>query len=279
MASPEASPRVTPPSPESRGIDQLLEIVAKLRGPGGCPWDREQTHASLRAGLLEEAYEVVAAIDARDEANLREELGDLLLQSVFHAQLAAEEGRFSFDDIAREIAAKLVRRHPHVFGDATCADSADVLQRWDEIKRAEKGVVAESLLDHVPAGLPALMRAAKVQKKAAKVGFDWPDAVPVFDKVREELRELEAAGIDPAALEDELGDVLFSVVNLARKLHTDPEVALHGATVKFIARFQQIEQLATERGLALEELTLADLDALWAEAKARLAARNPRPCS
>lgn len=277
MSSLEPAPtRLTPPSPELRGVDQLLEIVAKLRGPGGCPWDREQTHASLRAGLLEEAYEVVAAIDAQDDANLREELGDLLLQSVFHAQLATEAGRFTFDDVAREIAAKLVRRHPHVFGDASCANSAEVLQRWDEIKRAEKDAPAASVLDGGPTGLPALMHAAKVQKKAAKVGFDWPDAAPVFEKVREELAELESAGSEVAKVEDELGDLLFSVVNLARKLHLDAEVALSHATAKFTARFQQIERLAKERGLALEKQTLAELDVLWDEVK-RAASRPSQP--
>src|SRR4051812_48049203 len=183
----DAPARLTPPDPQRPGIDQLIEIVAKLRGPGGCPWDLEQTHASLRAGLLEEAYEVVEAINQGDHANLREELGDLLLQSVFHAQIAQDEGRFNFDDVAREISAKLVRRHPHVFGDMQCADSAEVLRKWDDIKRAEKGGQAQSALDGISTGMPALMRAEKVQKKAARVGFDWATAEPVFAKVREEL--------------------------------------------------------------------------------------------
>ena len=259
--------KLTPPDTRLPGIDQLLDIIAKLRGPGGCPWDREQTHASLRAGLLEEAYEVAAAIDARDDANLREELGDLLLQVVFHAQIGCEEGRFDFDAVAREIAAKLVRRHPHVFGDDQCADSAAVLTRWDEIKRAEKGAVAASVLDGLPAGLPALLRAQKVQKKAAKAGFDWDDAAPVFAKVREELAEAEAAL--PEQLEDEIGDVLFSVVNLARKLQLDAEPALHRATEKFSRRFRAVEALARERGLVLEGLPLAALDGLWDEVKSQ----------
>lgn len=267
-----AAPKIRPPDPTLPGIDQLVAIVAQLRAPGGCPWDREQTHASLRGGLLEEAYEVVTAIDNSDDENLREELGDLLLQSVFHAQIAVEEGRFSFDDVARSIAEKLVRRHPHVFGEDECADSAAVLQRWDEIKRAEKGgAAAVSALDGIPGSLAALMRAQKAQKKAAKVGFDWDAAEPVIAKIREELAELEAAiaAKDSDALEDELGDVLFSVVNLARKLKVDAETALHRATNKFIARFHAVEALARERALVLEKMTLAELDVLWDEVKRR----------
>ena len=273
--STEPAPSLRPPDPNLPGIDQLTDIVAQLRGPGGCPWDREQTHASLRSALLEEAHEVVAAIDNRDDANLREELGDLLLQSVFHAQLAAEEGRFTFNDVAREIATKLVRRHPHVFAADHCADSAAVLQRWEEIKRAEKGDAAASALDGLPGGLPALLHAQKTQKKAARVGFDWPDIEPVFAKLHEEISELRAALTAPAtdllspisAIEDELGDLLFTVVNLARKLHLDAETALHRSTRKFSARFRAVEQLASARGITLEKLTLAELDQLWDEVK------------
>ena len=271
MPASESAPTILPPDSKLPGIDQLTDIVAKLRGPGGCPWDREQTHASLRAGLIEEAHEVVAAIDLGDDANLREELGDLLLQSVFHAQLAAEEGRFTFDDVAREIASKLVRRHPHVFAADHCADSAAVLQRWEEIKRAEKGGASASALDGIPGGLPALMHAQKTQKKAARIGFDWPDATPVFDKLHEEIAELCAALSEPqepaGGIEDELGDLLFTVVNLARKLDLDAETALHRSTRKFTARFRAVEQLATARGLVLEKLTLAELDHLWDEVK------------
>lgn len=263
------TPKLSPPDTQLPGIDQLLDIMAKLRGPGGCPWDHEQTHASLRAGLIEEAYEVAAAIDAGDDANLREELGDLLLQVVFHAQIGRDEGRFDFDAVAREVATKLVRRHPHVFGDDRCADAAEVLRKWDDIKRAEKGAAPASVLDGLPKGLPALMRAQKVQKKAARVGFDWDDAAPVFAKVREELAEVEATVGDPAKLEEELGDVLFSVVNLARKLKVDAEPALHRATEKFSARFRAVEALARERGLVLDGMTLAELDLLWDEVKAR----------
>ncbi|MEQ1859830.1 MAG: nucleoside triphosphate pyrophosphohydrolase [Chthoniobacteraceae bacterium] len=247
-------------------LDRLRAIVAALRGPGGCPWDHEQTHASLRAGLIEEAYEVVDAIDSGDDANLREELGDLLLQAVFHAQIAEDEGRFDLDAVAHEHCEKLIRRHPHVFGDHVAEDSADVLRRWDDIKRAEKGAVLESLLDGVSTGMPALLHAEKIQKKAAKVGFDWPDVAPVYEKVREELLETEQA--PPAEREEELGDLLFAVVNLARKLGIDAETALHGATRKFSARFRGIEALARARNLSLETLTLAELDALWDEVKA-----------
>ena len=273
MATDDAS-KILPPDPSLPGIDQLIAIVAQLRAPGGCPWDREQTHASLRGGLLEEAYEVVTAIDNSDDENLREELGDLLLQSVFHAQIAVEEGRFNFDDVARSIAEKLVRRHPHVFGEDQCADSAAVLQRWDEIKRAEKGGDApKSVLDGIAGSLAALMRAQKVQKKAAKVGFDWDAAAPVIAKVREEIAEIEQAIVsqDADALEDEIGDLLFSVVNLARKLQIDAEIALHRATSKFVTRFHAVEALARERALALEKMTLAELDVLWDEVKARSA--------
>jgi MazG family protein len=252
-------------------IQQLRAIVARLRAPGGCPWDREQTHASLRAGLIEEAYEVVEAINSADDANLREELGDLLLQSVFHAQIASEEGRFTFDDVARGIAEKLVRRHPHVFGEDKCADSAEVLRRWDDIKRAEKGAAVQSAVDGISGGLPALMRAEKVQKKAARTGFDWSEAAPVIAKVREELAEIESAiaGDHAAGIEEEIGDLLFTVVNLARKLRIDSETALQRSTEKFIARFKAVEQIARERALALEKMTLAELDALWDEVKAQ----------
>lgn len=250
-------------------IAQLRSIVARLRAPDGCPWDREQTHATLRPGLIEEAYEVIEAINRGDDANLREELGDLLLQVVFHAQIAQEEGRFDFDAVAREISEKLVRRHPHVFAEGKCADSDEVLKQWDEIKRAEKGLQQTSLLDGITGGLPALMRAEKIQKKAARVGFDWDAVAPVIAKVREELAEVEAElGGRPERLEDELGDLLFSVVNLARKLKIDSEVALHRATDKFSSRFREIESLALARGLVLGKMSLTELDLLWDEVKA-----------
>lgn len=254
-----------PPLPP---IDQLREIVARLRAPDGCPWDQEQTHASLRAGLLEEAYEVVEAINKSDDSNLREELGDLLLQVVFHAQIAHEEGRFNFNDVADEISRKLIRRHPHVFGKDHCKDSSAVLVKWEEIKRAEKGEAQQSILDGVSGGMPALMRAEKIQKKAARVGFDWSEIAPVFAKVREEIAEVEAElASTPDRIEDEIGDLLFSVVNLARKLKVDGEVALHRASDKFVSRFHQVEALAAERGLTLEKLSLTELDVIWDEVK------------
>jgi MazG family protein len=261
---------LSPPATDLPGIDQLRELVARLRGPGGCPWDREQTHASLRAGLLEEAYEVVAAIDSADDANLREELGDLLLQVVFHAQLAEEQGRFTLDDVAREITAKLVRRHPHVFGTENLATTGAVLSRWDEIKRAEKGGDhTASALDGLPGGLPALMYAEKVQQKAGKVGFDWSSAGPIVAKIREELAELEKAMANgvPGEIEDELGDLLFSVVNLSRKLQVEPEVALRRSAEKFTRRFRRLEELARTRGVRMGEASLAELDTIWDEVK------------
>ena len=257
--------------PAQPGLERLRAIVARLRAPDGCPWDREQTHATLRAGLIEEAYEAVAAIDSGDDANLCEELGDLLLQPIFHAQIAAEAGRFDFEDVARGIVEKLLRRHPHVFGGERCADSAEVLRQWDDLKRAEKGPRAVSALDGISAALPALLHAEKVQKKAARVGFDWSEAAPVAAKIREELAEIEAELAHPAAaparIEDEIGDLLFSVVNLARKLKVDGETALRRSTEKFATRFRQVEALARERGLVLEKLTLPALDLLWDEVK------------
>ena len=256
-------------------IDELRRIVARLRAPGGCPWDREQTHASLRAGLIEEAYEVVRAIDAAVDDHLREELGDLLLQVVFHAQIATEEQRFTFDDVADVVAEKLVRRHPHVFGDAHCADAAAVLKRWDEIKRAEKGRSGSSAIDDLDPALPALMCAQQTQKKAARVGFDWNNAQPVFEKLREEIAEIEGAlaaadasgTLATKQIEDELGDLLFSVVNLARKLQIDAEIALRGATDKFLSRFRAMERLAAQRKLDLQKMTLSQMDTLWDEVK------------
>jgi len=266
--------RPTPPDPSLPPLEQLRDIVAKLRGPGGCPWDREQTHASLRGALLEEAYEVVAAIDAGDDANLREELGDLLLQSVFHSQIASEEGRFNLDDAARDISEKLLRRHPHVFGAESAADSAEVLKRWEEIKKAEKAAAKKpdrphSALDGVSAGMPALIHAEKIQKKAAKVGFDWDAASQVIAKVREEIAEVENAieSECPGELEEEIGDLLFSIVNLSRKLHLDAEVALRKATEKFVWRFQELERIVRERGLTLERMTLVEMDEVWDEVK------------
>jgi MazG family protein len=238
--------------------------MARLRAPDGCPWDREQDHRSLRGSVLEEAYEVAAALDSGDDANLREELGDLLLQVVFHSQLGAETGRFDFESVARGICEKLVRRHPHVFGAETAQNSGQVLARWEEIKRAEKGG-AVSIMDGITPGLPSLLYAEKVQKKAAKVGFDWPEALTVLAKVREETNEVAEAmdAADPKLVEEELGDLLFAVVNLSRKIRVEPEVALTKATLKFERRFRQVEAKVKESGRSWETMSLVEMDALW----------------
>ena len=250
-------------------LERLRAIVSVLRSPEGCPWDREQTHESLRAGLLEEACEAIDAITRADDANLREELGDLLLQIVFHADLAGERGAFTFDDAAHHICEKLIRRHPHVFGDVDASDTQAVLRQWEQIKREEKGENA-SVMDGIPRALPALVRAANVQKKAARVGFDWPDAAGVIDKFREELAELsvEIGGGDSGRLEHEIGDLLFTAVNMARKLGVEPELALEHANQRFIARFRHMEKSADASGRKLEDLTPEELDKLWEEAKA-----------
>jgi len=254
-------------------VARLRDIVARLRAPDGCPWDREQTHRSLRAGAIEEVYEMVEAIDAGDDAHFKEELGDLLLQVVMHAQIAGEEGRWGLEDIAAEVGEKLVRRHPHVFGEKKLGDSEAVLKQWDEIKRAErekKGAPANaSALDGVSGALPALMRAEKVQKRAARVGFDWDDLAPVVEKIREELAEVEtevAAG-DRKALEDELGDLLFAVVNLTRKAGFEAEMALTQATNKFARRFQAMEAEAARMGKVLGEMTPGEMDEVWEKLK------------
>lgn len=253
-------------------LEQLRAVVSALRSPQGCPWDQEQTHASLRAGLLEEAYEVVAAIDSGDDLNLREELGDLLLQVVFHSQIAQEQNRFSLDAVALDIAQKLVRRHPHVFGSETARDSAAVLVRWEEIKNAEKEAAglknSTSALDGVSPGLPALQHAAKIQKKAAAVGFDWDAPEPVLTKIEEETSEVRAAlGEGGRHLEEEIGDLLFAVVNLSRHARVDAEVALSRATRKFEMRFRKMESLAAGRGEILAGQSLESQDRLWEEVK------------
>jgi len=256
-------------------IDRLREIVARLRAPDGCPWDREQTHASLRGSVLEEAHEVVEAIDEKDDAHLREELGDLLLQVVMHSQIAGETGRFDFDAVASEIAEKLVRRHPHVFGEAKAKDTGAVLQQWEAIKREEKGNRHASLLDGVSGALPALTQAEKITRRAARAGFDWTDAAQVAEKIREELAEVEAE-LEPDRLagpggrdrlEEELGDLLFAVSNLTRKTGIDGEVALRRATAKFSARFRQLEAEVAARGKRVEETSMEELDAIWEENK------------
>jgi MazG family protein len=243
---------------------KLCDIVAKLRAPGGCPWDREQTNASLIPPLIEEAYEVAGAVRAGDDVNLREELGDLLLLIIMQAEIAAEAKRFTLGDVAREIGEKLVRRHPHVFGDSNVRGSEAVVKQWEAIKRAEKKDNSHYLAS-LPAALPALMRAQKAQKKAARVNFDWRDVRDVVAKVDEELAETKdaIARNDSGAIADEIGDLLFAVVNLARKCQLDAESLLQSATDKFVARFSEMEDRLRERGGKLGETSLEDLDAIW----------------
>jgi MazG family protein len=256
-----------------RQVERLRAIMHRLRAPGGCPWDAEQSHESLVTNLIEEAYETVDAIRRQDFAHLEEELGDLLLQVVFHCELTEEAGRFTLDDVARGISDKLVRRHPHVFGTANAADSSAVLTQWDQIKRAEKGDEAEPYLHRVGKGLPALQRAAKLQKKAAKVGFDWPDDEGVIEKIREEFHELEESLVSdsPEFMEEELGDLMFSVVNFARRRGLDPEVVMEAANRKFETRFGVMEKRLIAGGETLGEVSLKRLDEVWNQAKEELA--------
>ena len=252
---------------------ELVRIMARLRAKDGCPWDREQTHASLKPYMLEEAYEALEAIDAEDDGELCKELGDVLLQVVFHAQIAAEEQRFDIDQVAQAIADKLIRRHPHVFGDVKVDGAEQVLTNWEQIKRQERQDQTEtpSVLDGVPKQLPALLRAQRIQHKASKVGFDWPDAAGPLDKISEELAELRRAvqAGDSAATEDEFGDLLFALVNLGRFLKLTPEEALRGAVEKFERRFRAVEEAVAEQGSKVEDLDLAALDRIWDQVKAR----------
>jgi MazG family protein len=264
-----------PPPPESlRPIDRLLAIMAALRDPkDGCPWDIEQTFATIAPYTVEEAYEVADAIERGDLSDLKDELGDLLLQVVFHARMAEEQGLFAFDDVARAINDKMVRRHPHVFADERYASLEDQKIGWDAIKAAErraKPAKAASLLDDVPIGLPALTRAVKLSKRAAGVGFVWPSINEVMDKLREEFGELEAeiATGDLDKARQELGDVLFVIANLARTLDADPEDSLRYTNAKFVHRFRYIEEALAARGKTPEQSDLAEMDALWDEAKA-----------
>lgn len=254
-------------------IDRLREIVARLRAPDGCPWDREQTHQTLKAHLLEECYELMDAIDAGNDTDLQEELGDLLLQVALHSQMASEEGRFDLDTVAEVVANKLVRRHPHVFGPNRLPNSEAVLKQWDVIKREEKQE-RDSILDGIPKALPALARAQKLQTRAARIGFDWDKAVEALVKVREEVEEIHQAA--PDAVGEEIGDLLFAVVNFARKNHLEAEQLLEAANAKFRHRFQSMEQLARERGLDLGSLNLTAMDRLWNEVKAGNKSSLPR---
>lgn len=256
-------------SDKGRQLERLRAIMHRLRSPGGCPWDAEQTHESLVPNLIEEAYETVDTIQRGDGEHLKEELGDLLLQVVFHSEIASESEGFDFDEVARGISEKLVRRHPHVFGKSAVGDTEGVLKQWDEIKRAEKGDTEQPYLYGVGKGLPGLLRAAKLQKKAAKVGFDWPVETGVISKIHEELLELQAAvdAQDMEGISEELGDLLFSVVNLARFRKVDPEILMATANVKFETRFTNMEKLLKERGLTLEAATPDEMEDAWEEAK------------
>ena len=264
------------------GIERLHSIMTRLRDPEkGCPWDREQTLSSLKPCVLEETYELLAAMDRpEDRANHIEELGDVLLQVMFQCVMAEQEGRFTFDDVANAISDKLVHRHPHVFGTVEAKDSAAVLRNWEQIKQQEHRKEARhSALDGVPPTLPGLLKAQRTQEKAARVGFDWKDADGPMEKIREEIGELEAevaaagggSGAIPPKMQgrvkDELGDVLFSVCNLARKLGVDSESAVEGTTAKFAERFRFVEAAAKAAGRNLKDMTLAEMDALWEKAK------------
>ncbi|MBX3331528.1 MAG: nucleoside triphosphate pyrophosphohydrolase [Nitrospira sp.] len=283
----------------STRFTKVVEVMAALRAQNGCPWDRKQTHESLKPYLLEEAYEVIETIDQRDKQKLREELGDVLLQVLFHSQIASETGSFTIEDVLDTLATKLIRRHPHVFDNddqsRNASTSEQVLSQWEEIKRAEREAagMTQSALEGVPKTLPALLRAYQIQARAARVGFDWPQSKAGFDqifgKVVEEIGELrdalaqvptetEPVSHQPSereAIEGELGDILFSLVNLARFLKANPEDALRRATNRFIDRFHLVEEQATEKGRSLTEMTLAEMDELWDEAKRRL--QRPQP--
>ncbi len=262
---------------EPRDISALLEIMARLRAPDGCPWDHQQTFETIAPYTIEEAYEVADAIARKNMADLKDELGDLLFQAVYHAQMAEEIGAFNFSDVVESICLKMISRHPHVFGDTEIANADAQTLAWDAYKARERaakpgGDTRKGVLDDVPLNLPALTRAAKLQGRAAKAGFDWPEIAPVLDKLREEIGELEeeiASSADAARISDELGDLLFATVNIARHLKVDPEGALRAANQKFERRFAFIEQRLAAAGKQPAACTLAELDALWDAAKRR----------
>ena len=251
-------------------FDDLLTVMAMLRGPGGCPWDLEQTNKSIRRYLIEETYEALDALDKGSDECFYDELGDVLLQIVFHAQIAKDEGRFDISDVTTAICKKMISRHAHVFGDVIATTPDAVLDSWDAIKKVEKGHKTHTeIMKDIPAGFPSLMRAYKVQHKAAKSGFDWDDIKDVYAKVEEELAEVkEAIALSSQPkIEDEVGDLLFAVVNLARFVDVQPELALTGTTEKFIRRFEFVEKHALSQGKRLEDMTLAEMDVYWEQAK------------
>ena len=251
-------------------FDTFLAIIARLRGPDGCPWDKEQTHASLKRFLVEECHEVLDAIDDGDPHKLAEELGDVLLQVGLHAQIGRDAGQFSIGDVLRHVNAKLLRRHPHVFGNVRVAGTAEVVANWDKIKEEERGKRPDSLLEGVPQSLPALARSQELQARAAKTGFDWPDIAGVLDKVREEIGEFERART-PAEHEHEIGDIFAALANVGRKLGIDCEGAVRKANQRFTQRFNYMEQAALASGTDISALTLDQQEALWQEAKRHLA--------
>ena len=255
---------------ENYGIDDLLRIMEILRGPGGCPWDAEQNHESIKKSFIEETYEVIEAINKKDKDLLQEELGDVLLQVVFHAEMEKEIGSFDFSDVADGICKKLIERHPHVFGEVKVNGTDEVLSNWDDIKRKSKGQKTQgSSMMKVPRELPALMRAQKIQSKAKKAGFDWDDMSGAFDALESEIKELKEAvnSKNSDAIEDEFGDLLFSCVNIARFIDVDSEEALTRANDKFMSRFLVVEKLAEERNIDMKCTPIEELDKLWDEAK------------
>jgi tetrapyrrole methylase family protein/MazG family protein len=254
-----------PERDENGKFDTFVELIARLRAPDGCPWDREQTHGSLRENLLSETYEVLEALDDGDAAALREELGDLLLQIVLHAQIAKDDGEFEITDVIRGITAKIVSRHPHIFGDTTADTAAQVMANWEKLKKAEKPH-RESVLEGVPKAMPALAYAYEISRRAVRVGFEWPDLGGVLDKLAEEVREIAEAKTREEK-EQEYGDLLFTLVNVARWEDIDAEAALRSASEKFYKRFAHMEALCRERGLDFQALSMEEKDRLWEEAK------------
>jgi tetrapyrrole methylase family protein/MazG family protein len=262
-------------------FEKLVALQKRLRAPNGCPWDREQTHATLRTYLIEEAYEVLDALESGDDAKFAEEMGDLLLQIVFHSQIATEERRFTVADVIREVHEKMVRRHPHVFGTKRAKDATEVLRNWEQIKAEERRAqnknnrpaeqVKEpgSVMDGVPRTLPALLEGLQLTRKAARIGFDWEDTAGIFDKLREETAEMQRAleAKDRPKIEEELGDLLFAAMNLARFLQADPELALKHANAKFLRRFREMERLASDTGRRFQDVPRAEMEALWDSAK------------
>lgn len=252
------------------GFEKLVDIMAKLRGEGGCPWDKAQTHESLKPFLIEEAYEVIDAVDAENPEILKEELGDLLLQIVFHSRIAEEEGRFNINDVIEKVCDKMIRRHPHIFGEVKADTAEEVLKNWEDIKKEEKDFssYAESM-DRLPEQLPALMKAFKVQEKAARVGFDWDSVDGALNKVYEELQEIQEVYKSEKSekIKEEIGDLLFAVVNVARFLKVDPELALREATKKFVKRFKYVEEEAKRQNKDLSKMTLEEMDILWEQGK------------